>query len=138
MAHTPRNCGKGDKKKTKKFGGYENPLLFCVGGMKTLGIFKDLQPCLRYTILVRNPRIMVLPLSLTMYVHGWEIAVILRNFRKTKLSKSNFFFFFFFYSISTCTICDSTTFALRHTQISLSGILRHFRPPSLRLLLAHA
>ena len=24
------------------------------------------------------------------------------------------------------TMCDSTTFALRHTQISLSGILRHF------------
>ena len=24
------------------------------------------------------------------------------------------------------TVCDSTTFALRHTQISLSGILRHF------------
>ena len=23
-------------------------------------------------------------------------------------------------------MCDSTTFALRHTQISLSGILRHF------------
>ena len=29
------------------------------------------------------------------YLHGWEIAVILRNFRKTKLSKSKFFFFFF-------------------------------------------
>ena len=60
--------------------------------------------------------------------HGWEIAVILRNFRKTKLSKSKFLFFFsFFYSISTMyTMCDSTTFALRHTQISLSGILRHF------------
>ena len=72
-------------------------------------------------------------------IHGWEIAVILRNFRKTKLSKSkNFFFNFFFYSISTCTICDSTTFALRHTQISLSGILRHFRLPSRHLLLAHA
>ena len=24
------------------------------------------------------------------------------------------------------TMCDSTTFALRHTQISVSGILRHF------------
>ena len=33
------------------------------------------------------------------------------------------------------TMCDSTTFALRHTQISLSGILRHFRPPSRHLLL---
>ena len=29
------------------------------------------------------------------YCHGWEIAVILRNFRKTKLSKSKFLFFFF-------------------------------------------
>ena len=43
--------------------------------------------------------------------HGWEIAVILRNFRKTKLSKSKFlllfffFFFFFFYSLSTCIHC---------------------------------
>ena len=34
--------------------------------------------------------------------HGWEIAVILRNFRKTKLSKSKFLFFSFFNSISTC------------------------------------
>ena len=33
------------------------------------------------------------------------------------------------------TMCDSMTFALRHTQISLSGILRHFRPPSHHLLL---
>ena len=33
------------------------------------------------------------------------------------------------------TMCDSTTFALRHTQISLSSILRHFRPPSRHLLL---
>ena len=33
-------------------------------------------------------------------VHGWEIAVNLRNFRKTKLSKSkNFFFFFFFLTL---------------------------------------
>ena len=32
-------------------------------------------------------------------------------------------------------MCNSTTFALRHTQISLSGILRHFRPPSCHLLL---
>ena len=31
-------------------------------------------------------------------------------------------------------MCDSTTFALRRTQISLSGILRHFRPPSRPLL----
>ena len=32
-------------------------------------------------------------------------------------------------------MCNSTTFALRHTQISLSGILRHVRPPSRHLLL---
>ena len=32
-------------------------------------------------------------------------------------------------------MCNSTTFALRHTQISLSGILRHFWPPSRHLLL---
>ena len=32
-------------------------------------------------------------------------------------------------------MCNSTTFALRHTQISLSGILQHFRPPSRHLLL---
>ena len=32
-------------------------------------------------------------------------------------------------------MCNSTTFALRHTQISLSGILRHFRLPSRHLLL---
>ena len=30
-------------------------------------------------------------------LHGWEIAVILRNFCKTKLSKSKFLFFFFFF-----------------------------------------
>ena len=68
--------------------------------------------------------------------HGWEIAVILRNFRKTKLSKSKIFFSFFlklYFNIHT--MCNSTTFALRHTQISLSGILRHFRPPSRHLLL---
>ena len=58
--------------------------------------------------------------------HGWEIAIILRNFRKTKLSKSIFFFFFFLLYFNMYTMCDSTTFALRHTQISLSGILRHF------------
>ena len=33
------------------------------------------------------------------------------------------------------TMCNWTTFALRHTQISLSGILRHFRLPSRHLLL---
>ena len=33
-------------------------------------------------------------------------------------------------------MCNSTTFALRHTQISLSSILRHFRPPSRHLLLS--
>ena len=32
-------------------------------------------------------------------------------------------------------MCNSTTFALRHMQVSLSGILRHFRPPSRHLLL---
>ena len=32
-------------------------------------------------------------------------------------------------------MCNSTTFALRHMQISLSGILWHFRPPSRHLLL---
>ena len=32
-------------------------------------------------------------------------------------------------------MCNSTTFALRHTQISHSSILRHFRPPSRHLLL---
>ena len=39
--------------------------------------------------------------------HGWEIAVILRNFRKTKLSKflSFFLFYFFFYSLSACIHC---------------------------------
>ena len=66
--------------------------------------------------------------------HGWEIAVILRNFRKTKLSK---FFFSFFLKLyfNIHTMCNSTTFALRHTQISLSSILRHFQPPSRHLLL---
>ena len=29
---------------------------------------------------------------ISIWLHGWEIAVILRNFRKTKLSKSKFFF----------------------------------------------
>ena len=32
-------------------------------------------------------------------------------------------------------MCNSTTFSFRHRQISLSGILRHFRPPSRHLLL---
>ena len=51
-------------------------------------------------------------------VHGWEIAVILRNFRKTKLSKSKFlffffsFFFFFFNSISTCIQCATRRLSL--------------------------
>ena len=50
-------------------------------------------------------------------VHGWEIAVILRNFRKTKLSKSKFLFFFFlfiifFYSISTCMQCATRRLSL--------------------------
>ena len=79
----------------------------------------------------------------SLHQHGWEIAVILRNFRNTKLSKSKFlffflfFFFFFFFLLyfNMYTMCNSTTFALRHTQISLSGILRHFCPPSRHLLL---
>ena len=37
------------------------------------------------------------PSLLVEHRHGWEIAVILRNFRKTKLSKSKIFFFFFFF-----------------------------------------
>ena len=46
-------------------------------------------------------------------VHGWEIAVILRNFRKTKLSKSKFFFFFFFFnSISTYIQCATGRLSL--------------------------
>ena len=46
--------------------------------------------------------------------HGWEIAVILRNFRKTKLSKSKFLFLyiFFYYSISTCTQCATRRLSL--------------------------
>ena len=44
-------------------------------------------------------------------LHGWEIAVILRNFRKTKLSKSNFFFFFF-NSISTYIQCATRRLSL--------------------------
>ena len=60
-------------------------------------------------------------------LHGWEIAVILRNFRKTKLSKSkflsfSFFFFFFFYSISTCIQCATR-------RLSLCGI-RKYRFPA--------
>ena len=75
---------------------------------------------------------------LIVLLHGWEIAVILRNFRKTKLSKSKFLFFLFFFLklyFNIHTMCNSMTFALRHMQISLSGILRHFRPPSRHLLL---
>ena len=45
------------------------------------------------------------------WAHGWEIAVILRNFRKTKLSKSNFFFFFFF-TVSTCIQCATRRLSL--------------------------
>ena len=46
-------------------------------------------------------------------MHGWEIAVILRNFRKTKLSKSKFLFLnFFFYSISTCIQCATRRLSL--------------------------
>ena len=45
------------------------------------------------------------------HYHGWEIAVILRNFRKTKLSKSNFFFFFTLfqhvqYATRRLSLCD--------------------------------
>ena len=45
---------------------------------------------------------------------GWEIAVILRNFRKTKLSTSKFLFFFlfFFNSISTCIQCATRRLSL--------------------------
>ena len=48
-------------------------------------------------------------------MHGWEIAVILRNFHRTKLSKSkNFFFFFFsfFFSISTYIQCATRRLSL--------------------------
>ena len=47
--------------------------------------------------------------------HGWEAVVILRNFRKTKLSKSKFLFFsffFFFSSISTCIQCATRRLSL--------------------------
>ena len=43
--------------------------------------------------------------------HGWEIAVILLNFRKTKLSKSNFLLFFF-YSTSTYIQCATRQLSL--------------------------
>ena len=33
--------------------------------------------------------------ELKLHLHGWEIAVILRNFRKTKITKSKFLSFFF-------------------------------------------
>ena len=44
-------------------------------------------------------------------MHGWEIAVILRNFRKTKLSKSFLFFFFTLfqhvqYATRRLSLCD--------------------------------
>ena len=42
--------------------------------------------------------------------HGWEIAVILRNFRKTKLSKSKKNFFF--NSISTYIQCATRRLSL--------------------------
>ena len=48
-------------------------------------------------------------------LHGWEIAVILRNFRRTKLSKSKFLFFlsfFFFNSISTYIQCATRRLSL--------------------------
>ena len=61
-------------------------------------------------------------------LHGWEIAV------KPNFQNQNFFFFFLLY-FNMYTMCNSTTFALRHTQISLSVILRHFRLPSRHLLL---
>ena len=67
-------------------------------------------------------------------LHGWEIAVILWNFRKTKLSKNKQKKIFKLY-FNIHAMCNLTTFALRHMQISLSGILRHFRPPSRHLLL---
>ena len=39
--------------------------------------------------------------------HGWEIAVILWNFRKTKLSKSKFLFFFFFFYTLFQHVCNA-------------------------------
>ena len=45
------------------------------------------------------------------YMHGWEIAVILRNFRKTKLSKSKKYIFFF-NSISTYIQCATRRLSL--------------------------
>ena len=55
-------------------------------------------------------------------VHGWEIAVILRNFCKTKLSKSKIFFFFFLtlfqhtYNVQLDDFCFATyaNIAFRH------------------------
>ena len=49
------------------------------------------------------------------HIHGWEIAVILRNFRKTKLSESKFLFFsflFFFNSILTYIQCATRRLSL--------------------------
>ena len=60
-------------------------------------------------------------------VHGWEIAVILRNFRKTKLSKSIFFFFTLFQHVYNVRL-DDFRFAT-YAKIAF----RHFtalRPPS--------
>ena len=83
-----------------------------------------------------------------MITGGWEICLhIYMGGRlplfygisvKTNFQNQNFFVFFFFFFLlffNIYSLCDSTTFALRHTQISLSGILRHFRPPSRHLLL---
>ena len=52
--------------------------------------------------------------NVAVHSHGWEIAVILRNFRKTKLSKSKFLFFFlfFFNSISTYIQCATRRLSL--------------------------
>ena len=40
----------------------------------------------------------------SIFFHGWEIAVILRNFRKPNF-QNQIFLFIFFYSISTCIQC---------------------------------
>ena len=40
----------------------------------------------------------------SIFFHGWEIAVILRNFRKPNF-QNQIFFIYFFYSISTCIQC---------------------------------
>ena len=62
--------------------------------------------------------------------HGWEIAVILRNFRKTKLSKSKFLFFSFFQQTYNVQLDDFrfatyANIAFRHFTALLTA-----KPPS--------